>query len=164
MFALVYTADPRYLATGGASAGFRHEYSMFDLPEGGNGSDRVVVLSQRLVDSLTPAEIEVIVLHEEGHIALGHLDNIEASSCVVDNEGFSMAVLPSFELEADAYAAARVGAEVVVQTLERTSEFLVSVAVESLPEAVQVTARPAVQAFIDAQINPRIAALRSTGM
>ena len=61
-------------------------------------------------DFFSPEEIEAIRLHEEGHIVLGHLGD--------------RGDLPELEkeLEADAYASARVGRPVVVSALLKVGD------------------------------------------
>lgn len=56
-----------------------------------------IILSSELIEVLTPGELYFVIMHEQGHIASGHLkESVKQQGGVIDNI--------DFEIEADAYA------------------------------------------------------------
>ena len=82
---------------------------------------------KELYEQLPQDERDAIILHEEGHAALGHLDEDRIKEAVIVN-----GILADIqaELEADDYAARRVGkktfAKALVHTLENMIEFVLT--------------------------------------
>lgn len=77
-----------------------------DLIKGLDKNDNIIVICKFLKDLLTEDQLNAIVEHEKGHIALKHLEQIPADFVgVIDNS--------QMELEADAYAAGIVGADMI---------------------------------------------------
>jgi hypothetical protein len=89
-----------------------------------NGSDQLIVLNNKAIELMTPEMVLAIVLHEEGHIVLDHLNHPDGIALRAEGKVPS---LPWMELEADQYAAQRVGkANVLAALKSMVNEFMFS--------------------------------------
>jgi hypothetical protein len=75
-----------------------------------------------LAACLEDVELEAILLHEEGHATLGHLDSVTAGACLNIE----------FEFAADAYAADRVGTAALISAFSKMRQFFSDVIVPEL--------------------------------
>lgn len=160
MFTVVYTTDPAYEAAfGGLSAGLRSQFSMFDVPQH-EEDEPIILISQNMANQLTQEDIAIIMLHEEGHIVLGHLEMGTPENTVIIG-GCEVYTQESFELEADAYAAEHSSASQVIEMLERTSMIMINNVIATVAPEMQEEVRGILTAHINLQILPRIAALQA---
>lgn len=81
-----------------------------------------ILIMEELVDFLSPQQLQAVILHEKGHYALNHIKPDSAG--IIVNE--------DYEFEADAYAAAKVGSDVVISALKRMPKFLTDVTLPKL--------------------------------
>jgi len=117
--------------------------------------DHYVIVLEEALDYLSPAELAAVLGHEEGHYALGHLDDVEAGVCVNQE----------FEYAADAYSVSKGNSPaVLISALNNmvtfNMEFVLPRSVgetEAVPEEIAQTIR----ASIEAWIAPRIARLEA---
>lgn len=73
---------------------------------------------------ISPLSQQAILAHEEGHIVLEHLDNVNQLNVVKRSLISATGGVQAIELEADAYAASQVGHAVMISAL---SELLIKV-------------------------------------
>ena len=83
--------------------------------------DEVIVISDRLITKLSNAEFQAIYLHEEGHLVHEHTRRTMEASLATSSvaNGVQIMDTAAFELEADAYAASRVGGAIVARALRK---------------------------------------------
>ncbi len=117
-------------AGGFAVSRFNSEYAVYDsvnmLLQGGEDMDNIekimdmslgepfISAHREFIKEISPKAVQAILLHEEGHIALGHY--VHYSELGHDLQ---------HELEADAYAAARVGKSTVAEALKESLRVLI---------------------------------------
>lgn len=97
---VAYLNNPRYLQWGGFAVSY---------DEKDPGAVPVIMAHERVAQSFHPAELAAILAHEDGHFNLGH-HGLE--HCIKQ------------EIEADAYAAARLGARTVMRALKNTASIV----------------------------------------
>jgi hypothetical protein len=108
MYPIIETSNVQILTAGGAAACRINAAASKELKIAYPGKPYYAILISTEVKALlTTDELEAIIAHEEGHIACGHLKpsrlkNVKISNGIVDDK--------SMELEADAYAAKKLGA------------------------------------------------------
>ena len=118
-------------AGGFAVSRFDNEYAVYDsvysLLQGGEDMSIIekvmdvplgqpfISVHDAFVKRMSPEGVEAILLHEEGHIALGHHAHYSELGHVLQHE-----------LEADAYAAAKVGKSVVAAALQESIKIIIS--------------------------------------
>ncbi len=112
-------------AGGFAVSRFNSEYAVYDsvlqLLQGNEDMSNIekildmpvgapfISMHRDFIKQVSPEAVQAIILHEEGHIALGHYVHY-------DGLGHNL----QHELEADAYAAARVGKPAVAKALQES--------------------------------------------
>jgi len=107
---------------------------------------------EEVVDYLTADELEAVLLHEEGHYRLGHLDN--ACGGVLINQ--------EIEYEADAYAADHCDVTVLIAALLKIRQFVLDVVLPALfgVDVMKIVIKQTEEAC-DAVMLPRIERLRT---
>ncbi len=114
--------------------------------------DQFVTVMQELIDYLSADQLEALLLHEEGHYHCGHLDQ-NAAGLVVNQD---------YEYAADAYAADRVGAAVVITALQALPQFVLTVTLPQLwGDLLTDELCQAVAISCDDQLSSRIERLRA---
>ena len=78
-----------------------------------------VTVFDELKEILTPEELKAVLLHEEGHLIHRHLEKINSRDVIQDTSGQNILVDVNAEIEADAYAASRVGKEIVKKAITK---------------------------------------------
>lgn len=115
---------------------------------------------KELYENLPQDERDAIILHEEGHASLGHLDEGKIQGAVVVKGVLSDIEL---ELQADAYSASRVGkrtlAKALVHVLENAVEFILTDGL-TIPLDVARYRKVITRALLDPVTRTRIAALQ----
>lgn len=117
-------------AGGFAVSRFNSEYAVYDsvnmLLQVGEDMDNIekimdmgvgepfISVHKEFVQELSPEAVQAILLHEEGHIALGHYVHYSELGHNLQHE-----------LEADAYAASRVGKPAVAKALQESIRVLI---------------------------------------
>ncbi len=118
-------------AGGFAVSRFDNEYAVYDsvysLLQGGEDMSIIekvmdvplgqpfISVHDAFVKRMSPEGVQAILLHEEGHIAMGHHVHYSEMGHVLQHE-----------LEADAYAAAKVGKSIVAKALEESIRVIIS--------------------------------------
>ena len=118
------------IAGGFAVSRFNSEYAVYDsvhqLLQGNEDMSNIekimdlpigapfVSMHKDFIKEISPEAVQAILLHEEGHIALGHYVHYSELGHNLQHE-----------LEADAYAAARVGKSAVAEALKESLRVLI---------------------------------------
>ena len=124
----------------------------------------VISVQSEFLSILKEEYVRAFLLHEEGHIVLGHLQS-EAETVVLESGAKVINVL-QYEIEADAYAAERIGKDLMREALiaeaEAIAHFSTVVVKEKLgiESKLQLTKEEIMERFLsDENIRTRIAAL-----
>lgn len=115
------TSQLRLANTGGAAA------TTF-TPVWGQGFN-VIVVFKELVTALKSDHLRAILLHEEGHIEHGHVEEATKPGSKVKMRSGGVFCSTAFELQADAYAAERIGKGVVIEALKETVALAINAAI-----------------------------------
>lgn len=78
------------------------------------GIGNVIIMEQYFSSKLTAIELKAIILHEVGHIVLGHLPTRYAEA-----QALGIDAVNALEIEADEYASKVVGCNVMATTLHK---------------------------------------------
>lgn len=129
MHEVITTGSLKFLARYAAAQGNYGAFCTMDigfLPCATIGEmEEVIVISDYVAAQMTSAELQAIVLHEEGHFVHEHnRRTIAENSATMGRDGVLIMANPAYELEADEYAATIVGAACLSSALSRLADIM----------------------------------------
>jgi len=89
--------------------------------------ETLIVVPTTMRDALTKEELHAILMHEMGHICLGHLGSFKELMSTAKKDSMTIINVLQYELDADAFAIRIVGKDVLVRALGKVAEYLKTV-------------------------------------